>query len=122
VNIFICTVYLQVITGDVTDSKAVDSVFENNKIDSVIVALGGRTSAVGPTMLTDGTKNIISSMKKHGVRRVSVVTSIGVGDSLSQAPLSFRMLIYTVMRKLFKDKNNQEQLFLSPKGPGHDLE
>jgi hypothetical protein len=100
----------------------VDRVFENNDIDGVVIALGGRTKDVGPTMLTDGTTNIINSMKKFGVKRVSLVTSIGVGDSLMQAPLSFRLLIYTVMRKLFRDKNNQEQLFLSPKGPGHDLE
>lgn len=113
---------LKIVVGDVTDAHAVDRVFENNKIDGVIVALGGRTSDVGPTMLTDGTTNIINSMKKFGVKRVSIVTSIGVGDSLSQAPLSFRMLIYTVMRKLFKDKHNQEQLFLSPQGPGRDLE
>ena len=99
-----------------------DRVFQNNDIDSVIVALGGRTSAVGPSMLTDGTRNIINSMKKFGVKKVSLVTSIGTGDSLSMAPLSFRMLIYTVMRKSFKDKNNQEQLFLSSTGPGKDLE
>lgn len=73
-------------------------------------------------MLTDGTKRIIDAMHKHGVKRVAIVTSIGTGDSLRQAPLSFKALIYTVMRKSFKDKNNQEQLFLSSRGPGHDLE
>lgn len=99
-----------------------DRVFQDNDIDSVIVALGGRTSSVGASMLTDGTRNIVNSMKKFGVKKVSLVTSIGTGDSLSMAPLSFRMLIYTVMRKSFKDKNNQEQLFLSPSGPGKDLE
>lgn len=96
--------------------------FQNNHIDGVIIALGGRTTAVGPTMLTDGTKNVINAMKKHGVGRVSVVTSIGTGDSLNQAPWSFRLLIYSVMRKSFADKNSQEQLFLSPEGPGHNLE
>ena len=28
----------------------------------------------------------------------------------------------TVMRSIFNDKNNQEQLFLGPGGPGRDLE
>mmetsp|Transcript_11081 Transcript_11081/g.11500 ORF Transcript_11081/g.11500 Transcript_11081/m.11500 type:complete len:162 (-) Transcript_11081:141-626(-) len=73
-------------------------------------------------MLTDGTKNIINSMKKFGVKRVSVVTSIGIGDSEKKAPWSFRLLMATVMRKTKADKNNQEQLFTSPDGPGHDLE
>lgn len=88
----------------------------------LFIALGGRSKDVGPTMLTDGTKNIINSMKKFGVKRVSVVTSIGIGDSEKKAPWSFRLLMATVMRKTKADKNNQEQLFTSPDGPGHDLE
>jgi hypothetical protein len=113
---------IQIIHGDVTNQTAVNSVFEKSKIDGVIVALGGRTSKVGPTMLTDGTRNVINSMKQFGVKRVAVVTSIGVGDSAKQAPWMFRALMYTVMRRMFNDKNSQEQLFLSPDGPGHNLE
>ena len=85
-------------------------------------ALGGRSKNVGTSMLTDGTKNIINSMNRFGVRRVAVVTSIGCGDSERKAPLFFRALMYTVMRKTMKDKNNQEGLFLRPDGPGHELE
>lgn len=43
---------------------------------------GGKTKDVGPTMLTDGTTNIIKAMKKmSSTKRVAVVTSIG-GNSL----------------------------------------
>lgn len=73
-------------------------------------------------MLTDGTSCIINSMKKHGVNRVAVLTSVGTGDSVSKAPLVFRALMYTVMRKMFKDKNSQESLFTTPTGPGNNLE
>jgi hypothetical protein len=85
-------------------------------------ALGGRTKKVGPSMLTDGTTTIINSMRKYGVKRVAVVTSIGCGDSEKKAPWSFRALMYTVMRKAMRDKNNQEGLFLSPNGIGKELE
>ena len=44
------------------------------------------------------------------------------GDSESQAPLFFKALMFTVMKDIFKDKNSQEKLFISPEGPGHDLE
>ncbi len=47
-------------------------------INGVIVALGGRTSSVGPTMLSDGTANIIEAMKKKGVKRIATVTSLGI--------------------------------------------
>ena len=42
-------------------------------------------------MLQDGTKNVIDSMQKFGVKRVSVVTSIGANDSYDQAPFLFKV-------------------------------
>ena len=39
-----------------------------------------------------------------------------------QAPFFFKALMYTVMKDIFTDKNNQESLFLTPTSPGHDLE
>ena len=62
------------IAGDVTNKADVDKVFAENKIDAVIVALGGKTSDVGETMLTDGTVNIIAAMKENDVKRIAVVT------------------------------------------------
>eukprot|EP00611_Tribonema_gayanum_P010101 TRINITY_DN1_c0_g6_i1.p1 TRINITY_DN1_c0_g6~~TRINITY_DN1_c0_g6_i1.p1 ORF type:complete len:162 (+),score=57.53 TRINITY_DN1_c0_g6_i1:42-488(+) len=73
-------------------------------------------------MLTDGTTNIINAMKAHNVKRIAVVTSIGVGDSYSQAPFAFRMLMNTVMRVMIADKNNQEALFTNADGIGKDLD
>jgi nucleoside-diphosphate-sugar epimerase len=99
---------LIMIAGDVTNKADVDKVFEN-KIDGVIVALGGKTKDVGETMLTDGTKNVIAAMKEKGVKRLAVLTSIGAGDSESQAPFFFKVLMWTAMKKIFTDKNNQEE-------------
>ena len=81
---------LTVIAGDVTKKADVDKVFEP-PIDGVIIALGGKTSDVGETMLTDGTKNVIAAMKENGVKRLAVVTSIGAGDSENQAPFMFKV-------------------------------
>jgi nucleoside-diphosphate-sugar epimerase len=114
---------LKIITGDVTDQASVDKVFESSDdISGVIVALGGKTKLVGPTMLTDGTRCIINSMRAKNVKRISLITSIGVGDSEKQAPLHFKALMYTVMRSIMADKNNQEKLFTDVNGPGRDLE
>lgn len=115
---------LTVIKGDVTDQAAVDAVFDMSKdITGVIVSLGGKTKYVGPTMLTDGTANVVKAMKNKGsTKRIAVVTSIGAGDSEKQAPIFFKVLMYTVMKDIFSDKNNQEALFINPNGPGHDLD
>ena len=91
---------LTCIAGDVTKMEDVQKVFEAADIDGVIVGLGGKTSDVGETMLTDGTTNIIATMKKKGVKRVAVVSSIGVGDSENQAPFAFKLLMMTVMKKI----------------------
>eukprot|EP00934_Nitzschia_sp_Nitz4_P001907 Nitzschia sp. Nitz4//scaffold1_size375055//302972//303808//NITZ4_000319-RA/size375055-processed-gene-0.387-mRNA-1//1//CDS//3329541174//1907//frame0 len=104
---------LTVFAGDVTKKEDVDKVFAHADIDSVIVAMGGKTSQVGETMLTDGTNNIIAAMKEKGVKRLAVITSIGAGDSKSQAPFSFRVLMSTVLTKVFRDKNNQEEAVMN---------
>ena len=112
---------LTVIQGTVTSAADVKKVITKDTT-GVVVSLGGKTKDVGKTMLTDGTKNVIDAMKAADVKRVAVVTSIGAGDSADQAPFVFKILMSTVMRSIFDDKNNQEQLFLGPGGPGRDLE
>lgn len=111
---------LTVTQGSVTEKADVNKVFDGKGITGVVVALGGKTSDVGTTMLRDGTANIIEACKANGVKRISVVTSIGAGDSEGQAPFFFKVLMMTVMKKTFEDKNAQEALFLG--GPGADLE
>ena len=74
-------------------------------------------------MLTDGTRNIIKAMKEvGGTSRISVVTSIGAGESYDQAPFLFKVIMWTVLKDAFVDKNQQESLFLDPGAPGNDLD
>merc|ERR1719353_697141 len=101
---------LSVKTGSVTNKADVDAVFADQGVTGVVVALGGKTSDVGPTMLQDGTKNIIAAMKANGVTKISVVTTIGAGDSMDQAPLPFKLLMWTVMSSIMADKNAQESV------------
>jgi putative NADH-flavin reductase len=113
---------LIVVSGSVTKQEDVDKVFEGQNISGVVIALGGRTSSVGTTMLTCGTTCVVNAMKRNNVKRVAVVTSLGTGDSKSYAPWKFKILMLTVMKKIFIDKNNQEKIFLDNNGIGNDLE
>jgi len=110
---------LSVTTGSVTNKADVDAVFASGGVTGVVVALGGKTSDVGPTMLQDGTANIVAACKANGVKRISVVTTIGAGDSMDQAPWAFRLLMMTVMSSIMSDKNAQEAVITSA---GADLE
>jgi len=99
---------LTMIGGSVTSAGDVKKVFEGGDVDGCVIALGGKTSDVGKTMLQDGTKVVLDAMREAGVKRVAVVTSIGAGDSKDQAPFFFKILMSTVMSSIFKDKNAQE--------------
>jgi hypothetical protein len=48
-----------------------------------------------------------------------VVTTIGAGDSMDQAPWAFRLLMMTVMSSIMADKNKQEEVVSTA---GSDLE
>jgi hypothetical protein len=111
---------LTVFKGSVTNRADVDKLFEGKDVTGVVVALGGKTKDVGATMLRDGTSHIVEAMKANNVKRIAVVTTIGAGDSMDQAPWAFRLLMMTVMRSIMEDKNSQESIFLT--GPGADLE
>jgi len=104
---------LTVATGSVTNKADVDKVFEGKGVTGVVVALGGKTSDVGATMLQDGTANIIAAMKANDVKKIAAVTTIGAGDSMDQAPWAFRLLMMTVMSSIMADKNAQEKVITS---------
>lgn len=55
-------------------------------------------------MLQDGTANIVAACKANGVKRISVVTTIGAGDSMNQAPWAFRLLMMTVVQTRWSAK------------------
>ena len=108
---------LKVTAGDVTNQADVDKVFADEDITGVIVALGGKTKDVGPTMLQEGTANIVTACVANGIKRIAVVSTIGAGDSMDQASWGFKLLMNTVMKTVMEDKNKQEALF-APGGPG----
>jgi len=106
--------------GTVLNRADVDDVFEGKDITGVVIALGGKTREVGETLLLDSTTHIIAACKEYGVKRVCVVSTVGAGETMDQAPWTFRLLMNTMMSKIMVDKNAQEALFLH--GPGADLE
>merc|ERR1719258_262798 len=106
--------------GSALERADVDDVFEGKNVTGVVIALGGKTREGGLTLLQDGTSHIIPACIKYGVKRIAVVSTIGAGDTMDQAPWTFRILMRTMMQKIMDDKNAQEALFLE--GPGADLE
>jgi putative NADH-flavin reductase len=102
---------ISVLQGDVLDANAVNRVIQGS--DAVIVSLGGKPGdKIRP--LETGTKHIIAAMKKHGQKRLIVVTSLGVGDSAGQAGFLFEKIIVPLFLKSeFADKLAQEKVVIA---------
>ena len=100
---------LTVAEGNVLDFDAVDRAVQSH--DAVLSALGHKRWLIRTTILSRGTKNIITAMEKHGVKRFVCETSLGVGDSVGRLGLLYTLFIIPFVTFFyFRDKARQERL------------
>jgi len=100
---------LKVIKGDVLEYSSVDRALQGH--DAVLSALGHKRWFIKTTILSEGTKNIISAMERQGVKRFVCETSLGVGDSRGRLGLYYTLFVIPfIVFFYFKDKRRQEQL------------
>ena len=98
---------LYLVIGDVLNADKVEETVAGS--DAVCCSLGN-TPNNPDFVVSDGTGNIIDCMEKQGIKRLVVVSAMGVADSVEQVTLTFKMLMKTVLRKAYEDKERQEQL------------
>lgn len=96
-----------VVEGNVLDRDAVSKVVR--EADAVVCLLG-RTSNNPDDVVSRGTENVVSTMEHHGVDRLVVLTSMGLGASVRQVPWYIRLANATVLHDLMADKARQEEL------------
>lgn len=70
------------VTGDATDGDTVEAAFDSGKFRAVINTIGGKRGEE-PRPDYIGTKNIVDAARRHGVKRMLMVTMVGAGDSNS---------------------------------------
>jgi putative NADH-flavin reductase len=100
----------KLVKGDVLDPAAVESTVAG--ADAVFVSLGN--TANNPDMIvSQGTAAVVAAMQAEGIRRLIVISSLGVGDSKDHVPLFFKAIIATALRKAFQDKEAQEKLVMA---------
>ncbi len=98
---------LYMVIGDVLNPDKVEETLAG--AEAVCCSLG-HTANNPDTAVSDGTRNIIEAMTKQKIPRLVVVSALGVGNSREQVARSFRMIMKTVLRKAYEDKERQEQL------------
>lgn len=73
-----------VIVGDVLNKSDVSKAVEGQ--DAVIVVLGTGTDLSPTTMMSEGTKNILEAMKKHGIRKIVACMSSFLFWDIAKVP------------------------------------
>jgi putative NADH-flavin reductase len=102
---------LIVVKGDVLDYDSLETAVRGQ--DAVLSALGHSRFIVKNTILSDGTKNIIRAMEKHGVKRFICETSLGVGDRKGKLGLYYTLFVIPfIIFFYYKDKELEERYIM----------
>jgi nucleoside-diphosphate-sugar epimerase len=107
---------LHTINGDATDPDAVDRAVQGH--DAVIVTLGISENAAKVRLVgsrgrpmdvrSRGTRHVIAAMRRHGVRRLVVQTSYGVGPTRHRLPRLQRVIFWLLLRPQILDTQRQD--------------
>ncbi len=96
---------VKVIAGDINDPEAVAEAVSGQ--DAVVCALGSR-ELKATSVRTDGTINIIQAMQNKNLKRLVVVSAMGIGESWDTLPLASKLFFATVLRSARIDHESQE--------------
>lgn len=100
---------LRVVRGDVLDEAAIADAVAGQ--DAVLSALGHKQWFYPNSILSDGTRNVIRAMEKHGVHRFVCETSLGVGGSWWRMGLYYTLFVMPfILPFYFWDKHQQESM------------
>jgi len=96
----------------VADKSSIDRAIEGSK--EVVVTLGAASGIQADIVMTEGTSNVIESMKKYGVKKISVKSSFGMSgetkgtDLLKQFGIDEEQI--STIKPLLEDKKQQTEL------------
>jgi putative NADH-flavin reductase len=96
---------LKVIQGDIFDAASVGRAIQGQ--DAVVCALGS-SELKKTTVRADGTKNIIQGMKEHQVKRLVIISAMGVGESWDTLSAVNKLFFATVLKSSREDHEAQE--------------
>lgn len=105
------------IDGDVYDAAALEKAVIGQ--DAVVVTLGISENPINvllrraktPTdVRSAGTRNAIEAMTQHGVRRLVVQTTYGLGETRKKLSLAWKLTFSLLLRPQIKDTEVQEVL------------
>lgn len=99
------------VAGSFHSATAVDAVMAGHDAVILTAATTLRGFKDKPDYFSDGTRIVLRAMEKHGVRRLAVLSAMGVGDSRVLIPLPVRIVVmHGLLRRPFRDHEVQERM------------
>ena len=99
---------LRIFEGNVADAARVAAAVRGQ--DVVVSTLGVGKPLRHDQDVIDGVRNVIASMKEHGVRRLIYLSTIGIGDGREAAGFMIRYVARIPLRQEFADHEIKEAL------------
>ena len=98
--------------GDVMNAASIEAAMTGQ--EAVVIVFGAplnwSTLTSVPDLCTVGTRNVISAMKQHGVKRLVCMTGIGAGDSKGHGRFVYdKLILPLLLGRIYVDKNRQER-------------
>lgn len=98
---------VRVLAGDATNTALIGQAVAGQ--DAVLDAIGGHTPFLTTHLEENTAKAVIAAMQQHGVRRLLVISVLGVGDSQAQATFLYEhILMPTFLHGAVPDKEAME--------------
>ena len=114
------------VAGDVLDREELGKAMIGQ--DAVAVTLGipdnpfrvrlTRRASSPLDIRSRGTREVIDAMREHGVRRLVVQSTYGIGETYAQLPLGLKLFFTLAIRPQVKDHERQERLVRRAACPG----
>lgn len=98
---------LKLFVGDISQLEVIKDTVRGQ--DAVVCALGARELYTNSGIRAKGTRAIIEAMKATGVKRLVVISSMGIGESWNHLPFFNKALFKLLMPAPRKDHEEQEQ-------------
>lgn len=100
---------LRLVQGNILNPGSVDKAV--NGQDAVLSSLGTKSIFGRVVIFSEGTKNLLYAMNKHGVRRLICITGIGAGDSRGHGGFLYDKIVLPLfLKRIYDDKGRQESL------------
>ncbi len=100
---------LRVLPGDILAAADVSQAVAGQ--DAILLTIGVPPAWQPVTVFSQGTRNVLAAMDRHGVRRLLAVTGIGAGDSRGYGGFFYDRIFWPLLlKRLYEDKDRQEAL------------